>query len=244
MTSATPRHIHIQESIGWLAPAPDGRYRIEHRADNTIVLTPDPDTGPPYRFVDNTQRGWLTLGEGRCSTYPSLSAATRETFLFSEVVARRGPIRPVEPPSRRDVHVLEIALAAAGPQAVQTTMVVLHRFYQECRNKDGHSLRLTAGRPGSWESAVLETLAAGSDCFTAQETHLNTLHTVTEVLTRWLFNDNVYVELAEGLASIFGSVIDVVGGWNNVTTPKLRRSRIGGEAHHLLASQAERGQHL
>src|SRR2546421_737827 len=114
-------------------------------------------------------------------------------------------------------------LAVAGTRAVTTLLAVLVHLRSTCWSNDGHDGRLTAGRPGSWESTFVRDLAwaldpipedAGldRDAFTAVWDHLY----------GWVFDEARYVEVAENVARVTGRLVDGRGGWDQISDPWVR----------------------
>lgn len=219
-------------------------------------MTNPQTTSPPPRFVDAHGCGWRTCfppapqppeDDPWCAVFPALDEdhIGEQKWRFSQILAVRGPIRPVDLPSNDDRDLLKALLAHAKTQAAGTLIFALHALHDECVRVDGHSLRLTAGRPGSWEADVLQTLSRNCVPITevANEEHpefgphpgLENLPTVIyHLLHGWLFDPARQVELAETLAHLFGTVVDGRGGWDQVTTSRLRGTQQGQLAEQLL----------
>lgn len=170
------------------------------------------------RAVDRFQRGWWMVGDGSCQTFPRLAdgrAWTRE-----DVAAERGPLREVVPVEAEDLEVLQHHLAVAGKRAIISLAVALYRLSRKCYEEDGHEYRMVAGRPGSWESALIPAIAneiGGADLAPAR-VDLAAVDWTFRVINGWIFDPDgeQYVEVAENLARVLGRLVDGRGGWEEV----------------------------
>jgi hypothetical protein len=204
----------------------------------------------PYRVVDGRQSGWLhTIDAGVYKCFPALPADRKagevETYWpLDRIRQERGPIRPVLPPSDADEEALRTVLYGAGTRAVGTACVALYRLAKQCVDADRGQVdaeptaRLTAGRPGSWESDRIKTLAwyVGADINPGGKRpriREDEVAGVLDVLHRWVFAEDRYVEVAENLDSLLGDTVDYLGGWFAVTDQYLgRHSRMKGCTGH------------
>lgn len=213
----------------WLGPhIPAGDYLLTRQDDGTWVLTPQPAPTRPYRAVDRYARGWLTFADP-VQTYPFVPGPD---LTLDELTAQCGPLTPVVAASRVDSETLHLALAAAHDKAMTTLLSVLSFIASDCEATDGSYDRLVAGRPGSWESALLLDLVSAGNSITADRVDATAHTAVRAVLTRWLFDETSRVEVAETLASILGDLVDGRGGWDQIADQRLRRSPIAESLHH------------
>lgn len=213
--------------------AEPGRYKVTVSVDGVITLTPDPAGGDPYRFVDNAQRGWITFAPGQCSTFPAIDG--RSQFTHEEVYAQWGPVRPVTVVSDLERNRLCALLAATKSKAVGTLINALHTLYHECVDADGHPYRMAAGHPGADGSKLLLELAskcdlqpppAGFDQASGVKVH--------EILHRWVFATDRFVEVAGTLSEVFGDVVDGRGGWDQVADRWLYKHPLAPAVQNLL----------
>lgn len=123
----------------------------------------------PYRVVDRANQGWHGgPDEESGSRYTADWGAQRglEDRTYEELLASRGPLRPVLPLTGDDRAELELLLRAAGRKAIGTLAAALEQVFYELRTeceglrlgRDAYGFAkrtLKAGREGSWESEVL-----------------------------------------------------------------------------------------
>lgn len=209
-----------------------GEYDLRTLAGGRWVLVPRPAPERPYRVVDRLGRGWLTCHE-RASTYPNIEGE----WTLERITAERGPVREVVCPTRGDVDELKHALACAKRRAAATVLYALHQVSKALHDEYGHDELLVAGRPGSWESALLPRLTyeVGSQ-ISAGRVDMAATAIVIGTLRLWTTERTTYTEVAENLAAVFGRVVDGRGGWDQVADRWLLESPHDEEVRHLLAS--------
>jgi hypothetical protein len=220
------------DRITFVPAVAPGEYDLRTLAGGRWVLVPRPPAKLPYRVVDRFGRGWLTCYE-RASTYPDVEGV----WTLDRIIAERGPVREVVGPTREDVDELEHALACAKRRAAATVLYALHRVAQGIREKYGDDDLLVAGRPGSWESALLPRLAheVGARISASRVDAAATAVTIA-TLELWTTGRETYTEVAENLASVFGRVVDGRGGWDQVADQWLLESPYDEEVRNLLTS--------
>lgn len=225
------------DRVSFIPVVAPGEYKVRELPGGVWALVPvpvDPDARP-YRVVDRFGRGWLTCHEP-ATTYPHIEG----DWPLARVVAERGPVRPVVAASRASTDLMGVALARAGCRAVASFLVALRRVAEECVALHGHDDLLIAGRPGSWESALLRRLAYDAAPRVADATtDMAAVGTVRNILHRWVFGEDAYVEVAETVAGVFGQVVDGRGGWDQVTQRWLRRWSYNDSIRTLLASRSQ-----
>ncbi len=262
----TANKVSVRGGRVWLGPnVGDGQYEVAAQGAGAWLLEPVPADPFPYRLVDGNGYGWLIqpkLSDGvgpdpMYMVFPRLEdqePGSPDIQPHSRIVAERGPVRPVAPAPADDCERLEGLLAYARTQAVGTLLFALHMLREECVRVDGHPQRMTAGRPGSWESSDLLDLSQA--CIPAAEVVQRSalpfgavnpqgehdadgvvgsvVEEVYKVLHRWVFGPDFHVELAETLAHLVGRVIDGRGGWDEATTLFIQDSEVGDKAEKLL----------
>lgn len=226
-------HVDEDDRTTFVPVVPGGVYDVRRATDGLWLLVPRPPAPYPHRVVDRYQRGWWLVGDGTWETYPRLGTLSG----YPQLAGQRGPLRPVLPMKRADGETLHRVLAHAGTKAAATVLAALHKVDQQCYDRDGHDARLVAGRPGSWESALLPRLAheVGAG-IKAGRVDPEALAVVIDTLRGWIFTDDRFTEVAENLAHVFGRVIDGRGGWNQVADQWLRTGIYDEEVRRLLAS--------
>lgn len=219
----------------YIPTIPAGRYKLARTdAAGVWAFIRQPDPATPYRVVDRNQRGWLTCNP-QPSTYPELDGPAPETY--AQLAADRGPLRPVLAMTRVDCDRLHRALAEAEITAAATLISALGVLADECRERDGHTGRLVAGRPGSWESELLPRLGGHfARRISADRVDTQALAVVTEVVRGWIFRDDRYTEVAESLAEMFGMVVDGRGGWERVADRRIRTGPDAEQVRNYLTS--------
>lgn len=209
-----------------------GEYDLRTLAGGRWVLVPRPAPTRPYRVVDRFGRGWLTCHE-RASTFPDVEGE----WTLERIIAERGPVREVVGPTRGDVDELERALACAKRRAAASVLYALHQVARALHELHGHDELLVAGRPGSWESALLPSLAyeVGSR-ISAGRVDMAATAIVIGTLNLWTTERDTYTEVAENLAAVFGQVVDGRGGWGEVADRWLLESPHDEKVRNLLTS--------
>uniref|UniRef100_UPI003F4913F7 hypothetical protein n=1 Tax=Streptomyces sp. CA-136453 TaxID=3240050 RepID=UPI003F4913F7 len=191
----------------------------------------------PYRVVDRENRGWHAVSGGEYMIdYGGLRPGRPEGAVTYEVLeAEHGPVRRVVAPDPSDVLVLKGALLDAGRKAAASTLVALYRvagvFAHDSSPGTNDAGSLIAGREGSWESDLMMRLAwtIGGDLHEKPKRYDEAIvGQVIDVLEVWTRHPTRYVEVAENLAAIFGTVVDERGGWSEVADRYLQPgARVG-----------------
>ncbi len=185
----------------------------------------------PYRVVDREDFGWFrSAGEGYRQR-PGLEPGVP----LDELRATRGPLVLVGPPTAGDRERVEGALRSAGRAAVSTLTAALGLVWDRglaqfgLEDPERAMRRIVAGRPGSWESALLaqEVVPYGRELSQEKNEriiHPGALEVLVEVLTSWVSSPNRRVEVAETLVAIVASVADGLGsdGWRQVANQWLQ----------------------
>jgi hypothetical protein len=218
----------------------------------------DAPARPRYhrRYVDSQNQGWHPTGaDGDAVLYaadyghpPPPGAATRyQRDLpprgLDELAATRGPLRPVEPITDADRALLVSTFQKAGRKTITTLAAALEQLFHEIREAHGGlqadtsydfaRRTLTAGREGSWESALLHDIVLfGNELNLAKPTRALPAFNVTArraagpvqrvdpaarevlvgVLRRWVTDPERYTELAETLAVVVSDYCDDTAG--------------------------------
>lgn len=190
------------------------------------------DTRPaPNRFnrvVDAHGYGWWAVGADDNPPYTTTvdfitAHPELEHITLQELQEARGPLRNVELVPEQDVAVLHEALLGAGTKAMGSVIVALHTTALRLHQEHGHSAALTAGRPGSWESATVRNLCWEGDSIKGSRVDEAACALLADTLHRWATGDPA-VEVAENLSNVLEKVTDEAGGWSKVTDQWLRRS--------------------
>lgn len=220
------------DRITFVPAVAPGEYDLRTLTSGRWVLVPRPPAERPYRVVDRFGRGWLTCHE-QASTFPDIEGV----WTLERIAAERGPVREVVSPTREDVDELEHALACAKRRAAATVLYALHKVATAFREKSGDDDLLVAGRPGSWESALLPRLAheVGARISVRRVDAAAAAITIA-TLELWTTERETYTEVAENLASVFGRVVDGRGGWDQVADQWLLESPYDEEVRNLLTS--------
>jgi len=208
---------------------------------------PTPASGgedKPYRLVDAENYGWLVTGSGDYRA-PLLAV---ERMTLAEITAKRGPWRPVEPISDEDEQDLTTVFAACGRKTIATLAAALEVVHDELRESKGGlgqahdstdyaERTLTAGREGSWESAVLMEVIWFGNSLNLAPVRRNAANSIAArraagpaprrvnkdgraaiaaVLRRWVTDPHRYTEVAETLAGVVSRyadrAVDAAGG--------------------------------
>jgi hypothetical protein len=240
-------------------------------------------TDAPYRVVDSHNQSWLTAGptgEGGHLYNPSYSGqqAGLQPMTLPQLAAGRGGWRPVVPATDEEEAAIEGALRGAGRKAVASVCAALEVLFDEVRQAHGGLTRahdsyeaatrtLVAGRPGSWESAVLIELVLAGNGFNLVRPKGRGYHDVDRmrangpvprvdkpardalavVFRAWACSPDRYVEVAETLASIVSRHADRehgADGWKRCADQWLQpdaaiRSEDFSPCYRLLYSQSE-----
>ncbi|MFD5878450.1 hypothetical protein [Streptomyces yangpuensis] len=200
------------------------------------------DVDLPYRVVDRSFQGWYRRsGDGR---YDADSGYRRglEAATYEGLVAARGPLRAVEPPSAEESAAVKAALAGAGRKAAASLLVAVFRLTEQdalARRSEGAQNWLIAGREGSHESASLHRLAWNVGCDLAVKPARYDEGVVAElvrVITGWVSGPDRYVEVAANLAGLFSDVADAAGGWAAVADRYMQRHQRVGHPDEVVES--------
>ncbi|MFI9052435.1 hypothetical protein [Streptomyces sp. NPDC053427] len=214
------------------------RDLMEKAGEEARAVTTDPhpsvleNDGPepepedlPYRVVDRENRGWHAVSGGQYMIdYGGLRPGRPEDPVTFEVLeAEQGPLRRVVAPDPGDVLMLKGALTDSGKKAAATTLVALYRtagvYAHDSSPGTCDAGSLIAGREGSWESDLMMRLAwtIGGDLHEKPKRYdEKCVGQIIDVLEQWTRHPTRYVEVAETLANIFGTVVDERGGWAEV----------------------------
>ncbi|MFD9948788.1 hypothetical protein ACFWYW_46945 [Nonomuraea sp. NPDC059023] len=200
-------------------------WKLWHAARELQVAFRYPEELPPGRLVDDHANGWVSQGwseehddELFMKDYAGgWSGSDGGAFLpYMQVVELYGPVRPVVAMPEEDADRLVAEMTRAGRKALISVLVALYRLWADDlaahRGQDrGHIL--TAGRGGSWEADTFRRVVHILG-FQVGERRLDErlVDSVVEVVSRWLYNPDGYVELAEGFASLFAEVADAYEG--------------------------------
>jgi hypothetical protein len=122
----------------------------------------------PYRVVDWHNQGWHGGSDPVAGTRYTADYGWKRDLpdrTYPELIASRGPLRPVLPITDADAAQLRDLFTTAGRRTVTTLAAALEHVFHELRvSKEGATgasgwdyakLTMTAGREGSWESEAL-----------------------------------------------------------------------------------------
>lgn len=198
----------------------------------------------PSRVVDRDNQGWYTTADANGNVVYSSGRAS-PTCDYDTLQATRSPLRPVLPVTDDDVDRITELLAASGRRAITTLAAALEVVHHRAREHGWHErpaesadygdATMTAGRSGSWESALLlDVIHFGnglnliSDAPDSEEhrasgpnRRVSVPHRdqLAEVFQRWVSDPQRYTEVAETLASIVSEFCDSrhdADGWRAV----------------------------
>ncbi|MFD8316185.1 hypothetical protein [Kitasatospora purpeofusca] len=227
----TERSVHVQalphETAAQMtgANAPDAVTTHPHRSllSRPSAPTAAATAGPgfPFRVVDALDTGWYLIEPDR---YRADHTEDRKlsSMTHGELLAARGPLRPVVPAPAADRDRVQAALTGAGPKALASLLVALFRLAKRHAYEEGErsgrlqSGRLYAGNEESWESTAMRALLWGPGVDIADKPNRLDEHAVTELMTvidTWVSGDEHYVEVADTLAGIFTRTAAASGGW-------------------------------
>ncbi|HEY3478366.1 MAG TPA: hypothetical protein VGL02_05625, partial [Streptomyces sp.] len=198
-------------------------------------------TDLPYRLVDADNYSWLATGAGLYRADPH-QPDRQEELTLDQVTDQYGPVRPVEPITDDDVARLNGAFDKAGRKSIATLAAAIEMVFHELRESKGglnshisyaYAARtLTAGRPGSWESALLlEVMLFGNGlnlvkpkgrapvgvvaaatwkraAGPSKRVDVDGRAEMATVLRRWVTGPDRYVEVAETLAAVVSRYAD------------------------------------
>ncbi|MEV6403923.1 hypothetical protein AB0M58_13390 [Streptomyces bobili] len=191
----------------------------------------------PTRVVDDRDQGWHRTSHDDAMYRADFGERRGLTLLsYAQLAARRGPLRPVVPPTPEDDAAVTGALRLAGRKAAATVLVAAYRVAKQYNTDAGRSVsRLYAGREGSNESHGLRVLAWEVGCDLADRPgryHEAAAETIAAVLVRWTSSEDTFTEVAENLLYLFAEVADADGGWEEVADRYLQPgARVGHPAH-------------
>lgn len=154
------------------------RARMDTTGENWTTASRNHDTDQPaarqlpYRVVDHDNQGWhggpdAELGSRYVADYDFQRDLPNRTY--EDLLATRGPLRPVKPISDEDSTQLRELFTTAGRRTVTTLAAALEQVLDRIRRD--HEAQgsgggwefarrtLTAGREGSWESHALISVA-------------------------------------------------------------------------------------
>lgn len=235
------------------------------------------DTAPtpstlPSRVVTIDNEGWYNTPDGYMAGY------TQPAMSLDEIDRTRGPLRPVLPITDEDEALLRETFTRAGRKTVTTIAAAVEQVFHELREQRGglatahdsyeYAKRtLTAGRAGSWESAVLiEVMLFGNGLNLApnrgrghadsvqvrrergpsKRVDVDARRTLVELLTRWVTGPDRYTEVAETLAAVVSRYADDTAGpdgWRAVADQWLQPGALARQdfvtCYRLLYSLSE-----
>lgn len=170
---------------------------------------------PPYRVADAQGEGWLRNGPDETyTTYPNTGLGD---LTYEQLVAERGPLRPVEAMTTQDHAELVQVLAGAKKKGLATLLVALHRTALELIKTKGTIAALTAGRPGSWEASLMrQEIAWTGEGISASRVDDVALAKAEALLAKWT-SGPAQVELSEGLLYVLVDAAEQAGGWAAIT---------------------------
>lgn len=215
-----------------------------------------PDTHP-HRLVDRENQGWYLTSDGAGGFAYGADFGHRsglENTDLTTLTRERGPWRPVEPITDADEALLRDAFTRAGRKTITTLAAALADVYHQARERGGDShdygcRTLTAGRGGSWESAVLLQVAwFGNDLRhgSGKRIDAGARQTFVEVLTRWTSDPERFTEVAETLAAVVSQYADErhgADGWRKVADQWLQPASLARDdfstCYRLFYSQSE-----
>lgn len=189
----------------------------------------------PGRVVDRDNRGWfLTADADGRSVYIEMPGGT--TFTYTDLAEAHGPIRPVVPLTNVDADALRELLARAGRKAITTLAAALELVHHRLRESHGGLARyaesdayarttLVAGRPGSWESALIHEVVLFGNGLNLVDTPAGDVvqrrahgphrrvdaavrDDLAAILERWVTDPDGYTEVAENLSGLVSGFAD------------------------------------
>ncbi|MDX3166002.1 hypothetical protein PV516_19630 [Streptomyces scabiei] len=193
----------------------------------------------PTRVVDDRDQGWHRSSHNDAMYGADFGEKRGLPLLsYAQLIARRGPIRPVVPPTDEDDAAVTGALRLAGRKAAATVLVAAYRVARQYNDDAERSVnRLYAGREGSHESHGLRVLAWEVGCDLAERPgrfHEAAAETIAEVLVRWTSSKDTFTEVAENLLHLFAKVADGDGGWEKVADRYLQPGARVGHPEHII----------
>lgn len=250
----TPLHVRVdEEGRAWLGQNTAGLYSVVQDDAGNITMTRSPEPRSS-RVVDRFGYGWLRQGDTETyRVYPKVDGCP-STMPHDQLAAERGPLRDVVPASDADRREIAFLLAATKDKALSTLLGALAWLGEACVEADGHYYRMVAGRPGSWEAALLIELAQQAPKTPADKLDRPEAE-VGRILWTWLFEEFALEsrgdpkvaelvpqprgvsEVADTLAGVFGRVVDGRGGWDEVVDDDLNWD-LACKAQRLLYSQS------
>jgi hypothetical protein len=201
-----------------------------------------------YRVVDVAGQGWFLAAEvvepgsggGRSPVYAADYDWQRglARMPLPQLEANRGPLRPVLPVEAADETQLRALLARAGRRAISSLAAAVECVFHDIRESFGGlsaprsyqlaKTALTAGREGSWESAVLiEIVLFGNGLNLAGRGHDVGVRRaagpsrrvdpvvrgdLAAMIGRWVTGPARYTEVAETLAVVVSRFCDETAG--------------------------------
>ncbi|WP_018807350.1 hypothetical protein [Salinispora arenicola] len=223
----------------------------------------------PYRLVTQDGDSWMRMTDG-------YTDRTQQLTRSLEQLRAEYTLRPVLPVTEQDVQTLRDAFTHAGRKTVTSLAAALELVFHDLRESRGglhapDSYRyadqtMIAGRPGSWESAVLKKVmlfgnglnlvrlkgnptveqmrAAGPHTRVDRQTR----QTLAEVIHRWVTDPRRYTEVAETLAAVVSHYADEhygADGWAKIADQWLQPGSLA--THDFLACYQllyDRSEHL
>jgi hypothetical protein len=126
----------------------------------------------PYRVVDRDNYGWYQAGNGDGGSHWTtglINGLDTDFGTYPELVAERGPVRPVELITDADRDALHALFRQAGRKTITSLAAALEQVFHQLREQhcggrwdlDSHGgyeyakRTMMAGRAGSWEADLL-----------------------------------------------------------------------------------------
>lgn len=194
------------------------------------------DDKQPHRVVTQDGHAWMLTVGGYSAGYGT------PTRTLDELREAHPLLRPVEPITDEDEALLRETFQRAGRKTITTLAAALEQVFHELRESAGglaavhdsydYAKRtLIAGRPGSWESAVLievmlfgnglnlarkgnATVEAMRKAGPSKRVDVECRQVLADMLTRWVTGPDRFVEVAETLAWQVSSYADATAGRN------------------------------
>lgn len=160
----------------------------------------------PSRLVTRQWCGWwLTQGpDGQLGYTTSALYGHGDVLTMGQVRKHElfgGWLRPVVPPQRYELELVQAALFDAGRLGVTT----LARALWRCVQAVGIAA-LVAGRSGSWESSTMTQLALWGQRVDPGRVHWGAANAVQDQVLLWVDSPHRYVEVAETLSVAFSTM--------------------------------------
>lgn len=192
-------------------------------------------TDLPGRVVDRDNYGWFcTVDAEQQHVYVEMQAG--QALTYAALVEAHGPVRPVVALNDEDARHLSKLFLQIGRKAVTTLAAALELVHHRLRGRRGGleswgesskyaRTTLIAGRPGSWESALLHQVVlfgnglnlADEPAGDVEQKRLNgpsrrvdktARDAIAAIIERWVTDPAGYTEVAENLAGLVSHFAD------------------------------------